>query len=207
MASGKNIVSSILEQNGFACIDADKAAHLALENSKEKILTRFSPLAKEKGVSLLNTDGSLNRRSLASIVFSSKELLSLHESIVYPETERIINSFIEENSKNQMPLIVINAAVLYKTPSLMQKAEHILYVDAPLPLRFIRAKKRDSLSTKMIFERFASQAGLFAKYKKSNADILRVWNIGSKKRLKKKIEAFLVRQGIKKWNKKEHYGF
>jgi len=193
MAAGKNVAASILSQKGFACIDADLAGHTALENSKDKIFARFDSEAAKKGLSLRNADGSVNRRGLGSLVFSSPQLLDALEAIVYPETEQIINKFIEENlQKKSIPGVVINAAVLYKLPNVLRRVQYILYVDAPLIYRYFRARKRDGMSARKILDRFANQKGLFAKYQISNADIQRVWNTGSRQRLEKKIQKILA---------------
>ena len=193
MAAGKNAAASILEQMGYACIDADLAGHRAVENAREKIFERFAGETKKNGIVLKNQDGSVNRRALGEVVFSSPQLLRELESIVYPETERIIREFIEEKQKDSsIPGVVINAAVLYKTPDILSQVQFIIYVDAPLIMRYFRARKRDRLSPKKILERFARQKNLFAKYQNSNADIQRVWNTGSRQRLEKKIIKILA---------------
>ena len=193
MAAGKNAAASILEQMGYACIDADLAGHKAVENASGKIFARFAEEAKKKGLSLRNEDGSVNRRALGEVVFSSPQLLQAHEAIVYPETERIIREFIEEKQKDSsIPGGVINAAVLYKLPDILRQVQFVLYVDAPVIMRYFRARKRDRLSPKKILERFARQKNLFAKYQNSNADIQRVWNTGSRQRLEKKILKILA---------------
>lgn len=193
MAAGKNAAASILEQRGYACIDADLAGHRAVENAREKIFERFAGEAKKNGIVLKNQDGSVNRRALGEVVFSSPQLLRELESIVYPETERIIREFIEEKQKDSsIPGVVINAAVLYKTPDILSQVQFIIYVDAPLIMRYFRVRKRDGMSCKKILDRFASQRDLFAKYQNSNADIQRVWNTGSRQRLEKKIIKILA---------------
>ncbi len=205
MAAGKNAACNILEKKGFISIDADLVGHEAAENAKEKIVKEFGSLAEEKGISLLNDDGSLNRRALGSLIFSSADLVAKQEAIVYPEISHIIEDFIKANEKKDL---VINATLLYKLP-LIKKMQTVLYIDAPLLQRFLRAKKRDKMKNKQILDRFRRQKNLFANYKKCNADIVRVWNTGTRQNLEKKIEKFLAecRQGINVWNKKEHFGF
>lgn len=188
MAAGKNAAADILEQKGFACVDADIVAHKAIENSRQKILEEFGPLAAEKKINLLNTDGTINRRNLGAILFTDKALIEKQESIVYPEVNSLLEQFIEQNKGRS---IVINATLLYKVP-LIKKMDFVLFIDAPRFLRLKRALKRDKLSVKQILQRFYAQNNLFAKYKISNADIRRVWNTGSRKSLEKKIEKFLT---------------
>ena len=140
MAAGKNVAASILEKKGFAAIDADVLGHRAVKECTEQILCEFSDEAQKRGVSLLSSDGTLNRRVLGSIVFESRELLARQEQIVYPVIRRLLAEFIRENAGKD---IAVNATVLYKLPDMQNIIERILYIDAPLPLRFIRAMKRD----------------------------------------------------------------
>lgn len=195
MAAGKNAAAAILEKKGFAAIDADVLGHKAVKECTEQILCEFSDEAQKRGVSLLSSDGTLNRRVLGSIVFESRELLARQEQIVYPVIRRLLAEFIRENAGKD---IAVNATVLYKLPDMQNIIERILYIDAPLPLRFIRAMKRDKTGIIQIYRRFSSQKNLFAKYKNTNTDIRRVWNTGTRQSLERKIEKFLsdCRQGI-----------
>ena len=195
MAAGKNVAASILEKKGFVAIDADVLGHRAVKECTEQILCEFSDEAQKRGVSLLSSDGTLNRRVLGSIVFESRELLARQEQIVYPVIRRLLAEFIRENAGKD---IAVNATVLYKLPDMQNIIERILYIDAPLPLRFIRAMKRDKTGIIQIYRRFSSQKNLFAKYKNTNTDIKRVWNTGTRQSLERKIEKFLsdCRQGI-----------
>ena len=206
MAAGKNLAAAILEKKGFVSIDADTLAHEAVDSCRDTIIKEFSALAKEKGIQLEKSDGKIDRRALASIVFSDPALLKQQEDIVYPYITERINEFFKLNEGKD---IVLHATVLYKIPELLNKMDKTLFIDAPKIIRFIRAKKRDELSARHILQRFRNQRNLFANYRALNADILRVWNIGSEKSLEKKIEDFLRKSqpGIKDWNKKEHCGF
>lgn len=183
MASGKNAASDILEQEGFCCIDADTLVHTAVENKKQEILRTFSKSAEDKNISLLNNDGTINRRNLGCLVFSSPELLAKQEGIIHPEVDRIINVFIDENPDKS---IVINAAVLYKTP-VIRRCSFILFITAPLIVRFFRVLRRDSMPILQILKRFYAQKHIFAKYRSVNADMYIVRNFGSRNSLKKKI--------------------
>lgn len=188
MAAGKNAASSILEKKGFACVDADLLVHQAVENAKEEILASFGSLADEKGLPLLTENGQINRRNLGALIFQSPELIKKQEDIVYPILNGLFEDFMKENKGRNL---VINATVLYKVP-LIKKVDSVLFIDAPLLQRLFRAKKRDGMSLKLILQRFKAQRNLFAKYKKSVADTVRVGNTGSLKKLEWKIDKFLT---------------
>lgn len=188
MAAGKNAASSILEKKGFACVDADLLVHQAVENAKEEILASFGSLADEKGLPLLTENGHINRRNLGALIFQSPELIKKQEDIVYPILNGLFEDFMEENKGRNL---VINATVLYKVP-LIKKVDSVLFIDAPMLQRLFRAKRRDGMSLKLILQRFKAQRNLFAKYKKSVADTVRVGNTGSMKKLEWKIDKFLT---------------
>ncbi len=191
MAAGKNLASDILEQMGFAAVDADVLVHSVIETEevKNKIIETYSDIAQKLGLSLLNLDGTICRKAVGQIIFANPELMAKQESIIYPALIGILDDFMEQN-KNKDALI--NATVLYKVDTI-SKMDFVLYVDAPMIVRFFRARKRDGMTVCHILERFKSQKNLFSKYKKSNADIRKVWNIGTRKQLERKLCKILSR--------------
>lgn len=78
--------------------------------------------------------------------------------------------------------LVINAALLYKTPSLLRQCKKIIYVDAPLLVRAWRIRRRDRLPLLQIIRRIKSQKGLMQEYERFAADygieMVRVRNWG-----------------------------
>ena len=168
MAAGKNFICSQLEKQGFVSLDLDKTAHEAISLCTPQILAAFGEEAKNRGISLLNEDGSLNRRALGQIVFSDKELLSRQEAIVYPKIIQITTQYIEENREKS---VILNATVLFKTPELFSKCEKILFVKASFFKRLMRAKKRDKMPLRQILARFKSQKNLFKEYKNAAKEL------------------------------------
>ena len=183
MASGKNLASKILENAGCVSVDADVLAHKAIEKAKDKILLTFEKEATEKNISVLNEDGTINRRELAKIVFSSKENLKKQESIIHPIVNEMMEDFIQNNSDKT---VILNATVLYKTP-IINKCDAIIFITSPWIIRFFRAKKRDKIKNIQIFKRFFAQFNIFAKYKNLDADIYKVRNFISEQKLEQKL--------------------
>ena len=183
MASGKNLASKILENAGCVSVDADVLAHEAIEKAKDKILLTFEKEATEKNISVLNEDGTINRRELAKIVFSSKENLKKQESIIHPIVNEMMEDFIQNNSDKT---VILNATVLYKTP-IINKCDAIIFITSPWFIRFFRAKKRDKIKNIQIFKRFFAQFNIFAKYKNLDADIYKVRNFISEQKLEQKL--------------------
>ena len=195
MAAGKNAVCRILEERGFIALDADKQVHGAIEKAAPEIIKTFSNEAKAQNITLTDENGRINRRELGRLLFTSKELLSKQESIVYPviieETKRFIQKQQELKSDAD---IILNATVLYKTPELLNLCKYIIYVDAPKITRIVRTIKRDRMPLRQILSRFASQKNLFSEYKKTGVPIIKITNAGSEKKLKSAIESLSILQ-------------
>lgn len=189
MAAGKNLAAEILVQRGWAAVDADLLVHEVIEEKKAEIVAAFSAEAEAGGLSLLKADGTVDRRAIGQIIFGHPELVERQENIVYPGVNKRIDAFLEENRRAGRDCL-LNATLLYKVPSI-HAVDALLYVDAPVCIRLLRARRRDGLSYARILSRFRSQRNLFSQYRKSAADIKRVWNIGSRARLEWKLDAFL----------------
>ena len=173
MAAGKNYICSQYEKQGWLCKDADKDVHQAIELAKNDILAAFGTKAKEMNLKIQNNDGTLNRKELGKLLFTSPELLKKQEQIVYPYVISITKDFIAANKDKN---IILNATLLYKTPELLSLCDSIVYVKANLIKRIIRARKRDNLPFLQIFKRFYSQRNLYKEYKKTGIQIKTVKN-------------------------------
>lgn len=195
MAAGKNAVCRILEERGFIALDADRQVHGAIEKAAPEIIKTFSKEANAQNITLTDENGRINRRELGRLLFTSKELLSKQESIVYPviieETKRFIQKQQEQKKEAD---IILNATVLYKTPELLNLCKYIIYVDAPKITRIVRALKRDRMPLRQILSRFATQKGLFSEYKKTGVPIIKITNAGSEKKLKSAIKSLSILQ-------------
>lgn len=171
MAAGKNYYCSKLQQDGWACIDADELVHKAIDIAKDRILDTFTPYAIKQNIKITKAEGSIDRHELGRLLFSIPELLTIQESIVYPIINTWIKDFIAKHEK-----VVINATVLYKTPELLRLCQRIFFVTAPFFTRLIRARKRDHLSYHQLLKRFWSQRKLLSEYKRFEIPIVLIKN-------------------------------
>lgn len=169
MAAGKNYICSQFEKDGWTSLDCDILVHNAIDIAKDKILDTFTPHAEKLNIKLQReSDGSIDRRALGQLLFSMPSLLEVQENIVYTIITKQIDDYITLHPDEN---IIINATVLFKTPVLMQKCEKIIFVTAPFFTRLKRAKKRDNLPYKQIFQRFWAQRNLYRKYKATKIPI------------------------------------
>ena len=188
--SGKNYIATLLEKRELAVLDVDKLGHIAIENQKSAIFSRF-------GDDLRNSDSSVNRRLLGEKVFGKAHELAALEAIAHPEANRLTEEWLAARKGENC---VINAALLHKS-SVFMRLDCIILVRAPLAVRLIRAKRRDKLPWHAIIKRIASQRNFSAQYFSGNADICIVENPGNGKlrdiaALNRRIDAILSRLGI-----------
>lgn len=160
-AAGKNHVCDILGRHGFVSVDLDEAAHRAIDRHRKEIVSAFSDEATAAGIRLANPDGSIDRKALGNLLFRRPNLLARHEGIVYPDVIRETKEFIGRNHGRS---ILINAAVLYKTPELLKACSKILVVEAPLLTRLRRMRERDGLTVWQMLPRILAQRTSAAEY-------------------------------------------
>ncbi len=191
MCAGKNLAAAFLARRGYAVADADKIAHQALEDVRDRVVGEFAEEASRAGIALTRADGSLDRRALGTLLFSNPAKLARHEAIVYPRIDELLSAFVDMNINRG---VVINAPLLHKS-SVLSRCDFVLFVDAPVVLRFFRALRRDHLSPRQITARFSAQGKLFAQYLLINVDIEKVHNRGSLRALERRLESALSRRG------------
>ncbi|UTC76118.1 dephospho-CoA kinase [Treponema sp. OMZ 792] len=193
--SGKNKASSILEEYGFYCIDADAVSRRVFIEYENEIFNLFKSEAEKRGINL-KTEKGIDKKAFALLVFSDEALLKKHEDFILPIIEEKIWEEIKKAfaERPERP-ILLNAPTLHKT-SLIKKCSFILYIDAPIILRLIRAKKRDRLPLKNIRLRFSKQKEFFSQYLFLNADTVVVKNSGSPAKLKYKLLQEVKKRGF-----------
>ena len=86
---GKSTVLQFLEAKGVACLSADAVVRRLLSEDKSVI----SSVIKHFGTELKNKAGSVDRMSLAKIVFQSKSDLEWLESLLHPIVKKSCEAF------------------------------------------------------------------------------------------------------------------
>jgi len=108
IGSGKSTVAHFLTEFGAVIIDADKVGHEALLPG--------SPVSREVvaafGKEILLSNGSINRRELGRMVFSSSECVAKHDRIVHPWMYETMKARIEDCRKRRVMVMVLDAAIL-----------------------------------------------------------------------------------------------
>ncbi|MCX8095246.1 MAG: dephospho-CoA kinase [Caldisericia bacterium] len=159
IASGKSKISEYLKSKGFKIIDADSLGKtvLNIDSIKNKIIRTF-------GKNILNDDGSINRRELGRIVFSSKENLKKLNRITLPILTKLVKRKIYEFKKKKVKYAVLDAAILIEAGWHKFVDEvWVVYTDSETQLE--RLIKRENYSVEEAKSRIEAQLNIEEKLK------------------------------------------
>ena len=137
--SGKSYVSKCFMEHGGKWIDADAVYHkLLLESSvmRRAILTHF-PEASD-------SQGNINRKKLASMVFTNDKALMELNTITHPFVIQVIEDRIAENYRCNYGFTIIDAIALFES-GLSQLCDITVGVIASPQCRLKRIMARDGL--------------------------------------------------------------
>jgi dephospho-CoA kinase len=148
IGSGKSVVAKVFETLGIPVYYADDAAKRLMNTNPEL----KAAIIKNFGEGSY-TNGELNRKYMASIVFNDKEKLYLLNSLTHPATIRDAGEWIKRQTS---PYIIKEAALLFESGA-DKILDHVIGVFAPLPLRIKRVMNRDVVTEEEIMKRINRQ--------------------------------------------------
>ena len=148
IGSGKSTVAQIFEVLGIPVYYADiEAKKLMNENAELR-----SAIIKNFGKEAYSKD-TLNRKHIASIVFSDPVKLELLNSIVHPATKKDGDDWM----RRQTTAFAIHEAALIFEAKVSDRLDHVIGVSSPQELRIKRAMERDSVTREEILKRMTKQ--------------------------------------------------
>lgn len=151
--SGKSVVSGILAEVGAKIIDADKIGHEILMPGG----SAFNEVIALFGVNVLTSDGFIDRKKIASIVFSDKEILKKHTEITH---KYIINETFDklrEYKAEGIETVVLDAPLLIEA-NLHSECDYVWLVLADYDKKVSRIAVRDAMSLEQAEKRIMAQS-------------------------------------------------
>jgi dephospho-CoA kinase len=110
IASGKSAVTSFFQKLGAYTVSADQIVHNLLSSNTEIQHQVIDLLGNE-----IVTDGCIDRKKVASAVFSEPKLLHKLEELLFPLVDREIEKAWEEAAKTKKyPLFVAEVPLLFE---------------------------------------------------------------------------------------------
>ncbi|MCB1196079.1 dephospho-CoA kinase [bacterium] len=153
ICSGKNTVASILKELGCEIIDTDQIVHELYakdELMRREIITVFGG----KG---LEPSGKINRKKIADIVFSNKNLLRRLNDIVHPRVRKAVDDLLVKLSKNKQIVCVAVLVPLLIENNRQNDFDAVVLVTADKETRIDRCIQRNSLTREEVIARMNNQ--------------------------------------------------
>jgi len=148
IGSGKSTVAKVFEVLGIPVYYADEAARRVMNEDEEvrkQIIQHFGASAYR--------NNQLDRAYIGGQVFNNKQKLELMNSLVHPATIRDSENWMRRQTT---PYAIKEAAIIFESGT-QDQYDHIIGVTAPVPLRILRAMKRDGLTRDQVLARIEKQ--------------------------------------------------
>jgi dephospho-CoA kinase len=166
IGSGKTTVCKVFEVLGIPVFYADPVAKQIMVTDQVLI----DGVRSAFGVESYASDGKLNNKHLAGIVFNSEAELAKLNALVHPAVFRAFEEW-EKQVDSAVPYTLKEAALLFESGSYKMCDTSIL-VTAPLNLKLARVMQRDQVSAAQVGARMDKQMTDEAKAKMANHFIM-----------------------------------
>jgi dephospho-CoA kinase len=149
IGAGKSTVAQYFSELGAVVVDADHLARIAIERGSEG----FDEVVATFGQEIMS-NGDIDRKALAAIIFNNPELKRKLESIIHPRVQQLFAQAVAQSDPS-VPLI-------YEIPLLVEtnaaeKFDYVITVEADEELRISRLLARGMFISD-IKARLANQA-------------------------------------------------
>lgn len=149
IGSGKSVVSQILRKLGYKVYDSDTEARRLMDNSvaiKKDISNKINP-------SVINEDGSINRKALSNIVFNDSQKLGTLNHIVHSAVRNDLQLYVKRCNNT---IVFVETAILYQS-EIDRMVDEVWDITAPDDIRINRVINRNSLTAEEVKKRIKSQ--------------------------------------------------
>lgn len=150
IASGKSTVCKLFAALGVPVIDADAIARELVQPGSPAL----AAIVQEFGREILNTDGTLRRDRLRTIIFDDADRRAHLNEILHPPVYEQIRTRIRDL---QVPYCIVCVPLLVETGG-RAMVQRVLLVDAPEGLQLLRMAARDHVSEERARNALAAQA-------------------------------------------------
>ena len=166
IGGGKSVVAAVFKKFGAIVLSADEIGRELTETSpriKKEIRKEFGP-------EVFDEMGSVDRKRLAKIVFSSKKKKEKLNAIIHPYVLEKIEEETSRLEKNLGVRYVIHEAALIFEAGVNKNLDYVVVIDADEEKRIQRVMERDGVSRADVVRRINFQ--MPAKKKRELADFV-----------------------------------
>ncbi|MEM7158288.1 MAG: dephospho-CoA kinase [Myxococcota bacterium] len=185
IGSGKSTVADLLEEYGVPVVSADELSRVVVARGSEGL----QAVVDKFGAEVVDANGDLDRRRMASIVFGDAERRRELEAILHPRIRDRFEQVLDALEKAGHEVCVYEVPLLFER-NLQGEMKAVLLVTAPIEDRVARVRARDNVTETEVRARIAAQ--MDEETKRRRADYI-VENTGSLDDLRREVEFLLAR--------------
>lgn len=163
IGSGKTTVINILSKMNYPIYIADNEARRLMHTDSRII----DGLVDNFGKEIYNSDKSLNKDLLASLIFRDKRALETVNSVVHPV---VLEDFNIWTSKQCADIVFFESAIIFEC-SWEKYFDKIICIYASVEERVRRVMNRDNISESKVYERISNQMSDSVRIEKSDYSI------------------------------------
>ena len=149
IGSGKSVVARLFALHGIPVYIADTQAKLLMNTSdeiKKALIGMF-------GTSIYTSSDGLDRKKMASLIFTDKRLLQKVNEVIHPV---VIKDFLRWAEGQKTKICLMESAILFES-GMDKLMERTVLVSASMEERIQRAMLRDQSDRKAITDRLQNQ--------------------------------------------------
>ncbi len=148
IGTGKSVVAQILADQGVLILDADRVGHEVYLPGQPA----FEDIVSEFGRDVVAEDGTINRKKLGPIVFSSPDKLAQLNAITHPRMKEMMREKLAEAERVGTRIAVLEAALLFDASwDDLTDEVWVTVVDAETAAQ--RAAERSGIPVEQVLER------------------------------------------------------
>jgi dephospho-CoA kinase len=148
IGSGKTAVALYMKSLGIPVYIADEEAKKLMASQEME-----QEVVKELGTAILS-DGHIDKKKLAQVVFNDSNKLQRLNSIVHPKVKQHFDQWVQNHHNH--PWVVKETAILFESGSYAD-CDLIITITAPVDLRIQRVISRDNTTKEQVLQRIQNQ--------------------------------------------------
>ncbi|OHW62486.1 dephospho-CoA kinase [Andreesenia angusta] len=186
IGTGKSLVSKYLLKKGYTVIDFDNISRNIYRRDKQA----YSEILEKFGEGVLDSEGEVDRKKLAEIVFKDRKKLSTLNRITHRHIFEEAKEFISLSSDKN--ILFLDIPLLYEVREEIEKSgiriDEVWFVYSDRELQIERVMKRDGIDYQSAVKRVDAQIPTDEKIKYADKIIC---NLGNEEEVYSQIELFL----------------
>jgi dephospho-CoA kinase len=149
IGSGKSTIAEVFKTLGVPVFIADEEAR-RIQNEDAVVKQKIQELLGN----VYESDGTLNRKRVAELVFGNPSLLEQLNQIVHPAVKKAFEDFVSRNKT--APYVIREAAILFESGT-YRDLDAVITVVAPEEIRVQRVMQRDGIGAEEVRKRILAQ--------------------------------------------------